>query len=264
MREVHRLIADNVLLTDAFDAAAAEIVARTPAAERPQGRGGRGRPGRADRRLLPGAARARGHRVRGPRRARRHAALRAAGIPRCPRRCSIARSRSSAASGSSSSSTPWSARTCRSTTWTPGSTRCSCRSAPGRNPGSICPGRNSPACVPRLPFLEGVATGEAMPLGHHVAVIGGGNAAIDSARTAVRLGASATVIYRRERKDMPAIEEEVEAAEQEGVRFQFPCRPPPHRRRTRRGEGRSRWSRPASASSIRPAAAAPSSPTKCG
>jgi NADH-quinone oxidoreductase subunit F len=64
-----------------------------------------------------------------------------------------------------------------------------------------------------------------MPVGHHVAVIGGGNAAIDSARTAVRLGATATVIYRRERKDMPAIEEEVEAAEQEGVRFQFLAAP---------------------------------------
>ena len=78
---------------------------------------------------------------------------------------------------------------------------------------------------PALPFLEGVAKGETMPLGHHVAVIGGGNAAIDSARTAIRLGASATVIYRRERKDMPAIEEEVEAAEQEGVRFVFLAAP---------------------------------------
>ncbi len=43
-------------------------------------------------------------------------------------------------------------------------------------------------------------------------MIGGGNAAIDSARTALRMGADVTVIYRRERKDMPAIEEETEAA----------------------------------------------------
>jgi len=78
---------------------------------------------------------------------------------------------------------------------------------------------------PALPFLEGVAMGEAMPLGDHVAVIGAGNAAIDSARTAVRRGAAATVIYRRERKDMPAIEEEVDAAEQEGVRFLFLAAP---------------------------------------
>ena len=87
------------------------------------------------------------------------------------------------------------------------------------------PGTELAGVRPALPFLEGVATGEAMSLGHHVAVIGGGNAAIDSARTAVRLGASATVIYRRERKDMPAIEEEVDAAEQEGVRFQFLAAP---------------------------------------
>ena len=87
------------------------------------------------------------------------------------------------------------------------------------------PGTELAGVRPALPFLEGVATGEAMPLGQHVVVIGGGNAAIDCARTAVRLGASATVIYRRERKDMPAIEEEVEAAEQEGVRFLFLAAP---------------------------------------
>ena len=96
------------------------------------------------------------------------------------------------------------------------------------------PGTELAGVRPALPFLEGVAIGEAMSLGHHVAVIGGGNAAINSARTAVRLGASATVIYRRERKDMPAIEEEVDAAEQEGVRFQFLAAP--HRIVGERGE----------------------------
>jgi NADH-quinone oxidoreductase subunit F len=87
------------------------------------------------------------------------------------------------------------------------------------------PGTELAGVRPALPFLEGVAIGETMQIGPHVAVIGGGNAAIDSARTAIRLGASATVIYRRERKDMPAIEEEVDAAEQEGVRFQFLAAP---------------------------------------
>ncbi|MGB9253498.1 MAG: FAD-dependent oxidoreductase, partial [Candidatus Korobacteraceae bacterium] len=52
-------------------------------------------------------------------------------------------------------------------------------------------------------------------------VIGGGNAAIDSARTALRLGASVTVVYRRERKDMPAIEEETAACEEEGAKIVF-------------------------------------------
>jgi NADH-quinone oxidoreductase subunit F len=56
-------------------------------------------------------------------------------------------------------------------------------------------------------------------------VIGGGNAAVDSARTARRLGADVTIVYRRERKDMPAIQEEVEAAEHEGVKFAYLAAP---------------------------------------
>jgi NADH-quinone oxidoreductase subunit F len=83
------------------------------------------------------------------------------------------------------------------------------------------PGTELTGVLPALPFLEGVAQGETPPLGQRVVVIGGGNAAIDSARTARRTGAEVTVIYRRERKDMPAIPEEVEAAEHEGVLFQF-------------------------------------------
>ena len=55
-------------------------------------------------------------------------------------------------------------------------------------------------------------------------MIGGGNAAIDSARTARRLGADVTIVYRRERKDMPAIPEEIEAAEHEGAQFAVPRR----------------------------------------
>ncbi len=62
-------------------------------------------------------------------------------------------------------------------------------------------------------------------LGRKVVVIGGGNAAIDSARTALRKGAGVTVIYRRERKDMPAIKEEIDAAEAEGVKFIFLATP---------------------------------------
>jgi len=56
-------------------------------------------------------------------------------------------------------------------------------------------------------------------------VIGGGNAAIDSARTALRLGAEVTIVYRRERKDMPAIPEEIECAEHEGARIAFLAAP---------------------------------------
>jgi len=78
---------------------------------------------------------------------------------------------------------------------------------------------------PALPFLESVARQEKVSVGARVAIIGGGNAAIDSARTVVRMGSQATILYRRERKDMPAIDEEIQAAEDEGVRFVFLAAP---------------------------------------
>jgi len=83
------------------------------------------------------------------------------------------------------------------------------------------PGTELKGVYPALPLLESVAKGEAVNLGRKVTVIGGGNAAIDSARTALRKGAEVVVVYRRERKDMPAIEEETEAAEKEGARIVF-------------------------------------------
>jgi len=58
-------------------------------------------------------------------------------------------------------------------------------------------------------------------LGDRVVVIGGGNTAIDAARTAVRLGSDVTIVYRRDRKNMRAEEAEIEAAEQEGVKIQY-------------------------------------------
>jgi NADH-quinone oxidoreductase subunit F len=64
-----------------------------------------------------------------------------------------------------------------------------------------------------------------VPLGKKVVVMGGGNAAIDSARTALRLGSQVTIVYRRERKDMPAIPEETEAAEAEGAQIHFLATP---------------------------------------
>jgi NADH-quinone oxidoreductase subunit F len=78
---------------------------------------------------------------------------------------------------------------------------------------------------PALPFLEAVARQEEISLGRKVAIIGGGNAAIDSARTVLRMGAEALIVYRRERKDMPAIEEETLAAEDEGAKILFLAAP---------------------------------------
>ena len=87
------------------------------------------------------------------------------------------------------------------------------------------PGTELKGVIPALLFLEAVAKEEPVRLGRKVAVIGGGNAAIDSARTALRMGAEVTVIYRRERKDMPAIREETDAAEEEGANFHFLATP---------------------------------------
>jgi len=71
-------------------------------------------------------------------------------------------------------------------------------------------------------FMRAVNLGKPPISGGHVAVIGGGNVAMDVCRTAVRLGAEkTTVIYRRDRSDMPADPDEVAEAEAEGVEFLF-------------------------------------------
>lgn len=60
-----------------------------------------------------------------------------------------------------------------------------------------------------------------MTLGKKVAVIGGGNSAIDAARVALRLGCEVTILYRRLRQDMPAAQEEIKAAEEEGIKINY-------------------------------------------
>jgi NADH-quinone oxidoreductase subunit F len=60
-----------------------------------------------------------------------------------------------------------------------------------------------------------------LSLGKNVAVIGGGNSAIDAARVALRLGSNVTILYRRLRQDMPAAEEEIKAAEEEGIKIEY-------------------------------------------
>ena len=56
-------------------------------------------------------------------------------------------------------------------------------------------------------------------IGHHVLVVGGGNTAMDSCRTAKRLGADVTLVYRRSEAEMPARLEEVKHAKEEGIHF---------------------------------------------
>jgi formate dehydrogenase major subunit len=73
-----------------------------------------------------------------------------------------------------------------------------------------------------IELLENVAKNGSPALGDDVIVVGGGNTAMDAARTAVRLGAkNVKVIYRRSRQEMPCLMEEVEAAELEGVTIDF-------------------------------------------
>jgi glutamate synthase (NADPH/NADH) small chain len=71
-----------------------------------------------------------------------------------------------------------------------------------------------------LPFVEALKNGEPIDIGQRVAVIGGGNTAIDVARESLRLGAHrVTLVYRRTRREMPAYAFEVAEAEREGVKF---------------------------------------------
>lgn len=73
-----------------------------------------------------------------------------------------------------------------------------------------------------LPFIEEVKAGRLSDIGRHVAVIGGGNTAVDVARIAVRLGATeVSVLYRRGEAEMPAYAHEVAEARAEGVRFEW-------------------------------------------
>ena len=72
-----------------------------------------------------------------------------------------------------------------------------------------------------LDFLRRAAQGQPPRLGRRVVVIGGGNTAMDAARTALRLGAEVRVLYRRTRLEMPCLMDEVEDAETEGIGFGF-------------------------------------------
>ncbi|MEZ8697014.1 formate dehydrogenase subunit alpha [Vibrio lentus] len=80
-------------------------------------------------------------------------------------------------------------------------------------------------CYLGVDYLKDYVTDKHFTTGKKVAVIGGGNTAIDCARTAVRDGADTTLIYRRTRDEMPAEDYEIEEAEHEGVKFHFLTNP---------------------------------------
>ena len=92
--------------------------------------------------------------------------------------------------------------------------------------GLGCPGEELGGVSTGIDFLRRVNQGEKPELGSDVAVIGGGNVAIDVARSALRLGAeNVTIIYRRSRDEMPAADDEIAEAEEEGVKFRFLASP---------------------------------------
>jgi len=83
-------------------------------------------------------------------------------------------------------------------------------------------GENYEGALPALEFLKDVNLSKRVDLGDRVAVIGGGNVAVDSARTALRLESKdVRVLYRRSRKEMPAFPSDAKEAENEGVKFQY-------------------------------------------
>ncbi len=83
------------------------------------------------------------------------------------------------------------------------------------------PGEDLDGVIAGLDFLSRINSGEDVSLGKNVAVIGGGNTAMDAVRTALRLGSTPAIYYRRTRAEMPAILDEIEEAEREGIPMEF-------------------------------------------
>lgn len=87
-----------------------------------------------------------------------------------------------------------------------------------RSPGIV--GEKTKGVMTGLSFLREINSGRNLDIGKRVLVIGGGNTAIDAARTALRLGRDVTILYRRSRAEMPAFPDDVVEAEKEGVKLE--------------------------------------------
>ena len=83
------------------------------------------------------------------------------------------------------------------------------------------PGENEEWAMSGVEFLRKVSLGKEVPAAKKVVIIGGGNTAIDAARTALRLGAKPSILYRRTREEMPAFPAEVHEADEEGIEISF-------------------------------------------
>jgi 2-oxoacid:acceptor oxidoreductase delta subunit (pyruvate/2-ketoisovalerate family) len=94
-----------------------------------------------------------------------------------------------------------------------------------RSRGLHIPGEKGKSVFSGLDLLRKINPGKKIKLGDKVAIIGGGNTAIDVARSVIRLGKKATILYRRSKEEMPAFEDEVVEAIEEGVKIRYLVNP---------------------------------------
>ncbi len=94
-----------------------------------------------------------------------------------------------------------------------------------RGRGLLIPGEKEKGVVSGLDLLRKINLGKKVKLGDKMAIIGGGNTAIDVARSIIRMGKKATILYRRSKEEMPAFEEEMMEAIEEGVKIRYLVNP---------------------------------------
>ncbi|HSP06619.1 MAG TPA: FAD-dependent oxidoreductase, partial [Acidobacteriota bacterium] len=87
------------------------------------------------------------------------------------------------------------------------------------------PGEEHPQVIDGIRLLHRIHEGRPPEIGDRTIVVGGGNTALDCARSLLRMGKDVTILYRRSRAEMPAFAEEVEEAIQEGIRIEFLAAP---------------------------------------
>jgi 2-oxoacid:acceptor oxidoreductase delta subunit (pyruvate/2-ketoisovalerate family) len=94
-----------------------------------------------------------------------------------------------------------------------------------RSRGLHIPGERGKGVLSGLDLLRKINLDHKVKLGDRIAIIGGGNTAIDVARSVIRLGKKATILYRRSREEMPAFEDEILEALEEGVKIRYLVNP---------------------------------------
>jgi NADPH-dependent glutamate synthase beta subunit-like oxidoreductase/Pyruvate/2-oxoacid:ferredoxin oxidoreductase delta subunit len=87
------------------------------------------------------------------------------------------------------------------------------------------PGEDAAGVISGTEFLRQLNLNGKSKIGKNVIVVGGGNTAMDAARSAIRLGSKATIVYRRTRDEMPAVEDEIEAVGKEGIEIVYLAAP---------------------------------------